>query len=61
MCVDGVLMGVFAVLMSRGGVLLGLIVLADFVMMGCLTMMVGGGRVMGSGLIMMRDCCVCLV
>ena len=46
------LMGEFAVFVSRGCVLLGVVVLAEIVMVGCLMVMMRGG-VMVSGRLMM--------
>jgi hypothetical protein len=48
-------MAVFAVLVSRRRVLLGLFVLPVGVMMGCLVVMVCGGVMVCSGLSMMLD------
>jgi hypothetical protein len=49
-CVGGVLVGLFTVLEGRCGVLLGLIVLPDFVVVSRLKMVMGGSLVVGGGL-----------
>jgi hypothetical protein len=49
-CVGGVLVGLFTVLKGRCGVLLGLIVLPDFVVVSRLIMVMSGSLVVGGGL-----------
>ncbi len=51
-----VLVTVLAVAVRGLGVLLGLVVLAHLVVVGCLQVVVSGGRVMGCGLVMVLDC-----
>jgi hypothetical protein len=53
--VDGVLVAVLAVLVRRGGVLLGLVVLAVLVVVGRLVVVMGGRRVVGRGLVVVLD------
>ncbi len=61
MCVGGVLMSLLTVMMSCDGMLLGLIVFANLVMMRGLMMVMSGSLVMGGGLVVMRRGRVCLV
>jgi hypothetical protein len=49
-CVGGVLVGLFTVLEGRCGVLLGHIVLPDFVVVSRLIMVMSGSLVVGGGL-----------
>ena len=57
----GVLVGLFTVLVGRSGVLLGLGVLADFVVVSRLIMVMGGGLVVSRSLLVVFDGRVLLV